>query len=40
MARHSLLVEAFELLQFISEDAGQLTSKQFRKDAILTDKNN
>lgn len=35
MKRHPILVDAFELLQFISEDAGQLTSKQFRKDAKL-----
>ena len=33
MSRNPILVEAFDLLQFISKDASQFTSKQFRKDA-------
>ena len=35
MTRHPLLIEAFDLLQFISKDAAQFTSKQFRKDARI-----
>ena len=36
MKKHPLLLEAFELLQFISEDATQFTSRQFRRDAKTT----
>ena len=33
MTRHPMLIAAFDLLELISKDAGQLTSKQFRRDA-------
>jgi len=33
MSRNPILVQAFDILQFLSKDAAQFTSRQFRKDA-------